>query len=342
MLPFESILPQSLRDKLANLAAKLEQRKAIGNAFDGVLDELNALPPGIIVRADSDIAYFANLEKSRHRFPSAVGLFSPQITDMDQLGTVSGLEYLFIFHRDGYVREAALKRILAPLPSAFLFAAIAWRLNDWVLPVRKAAAECALRCFPATSPDDIAEAALTLLSRENSWGRWAEERSALAAAFARVDVANSLAMLISTRRTGPMATVLHYALRESSLDRHLEALAREAIQPAVRATAVKTLIDGYATWPDGWEWQWVNKPSGIRRRNTLYGKRPLQYSAERLALIEASARDPSVIVRRVAASSLIQYEFESEIVQKMAEVLSLDKAPSVRERGEFLMMRSVS
>ena len=54
-----------------------------------------------------------------------------------------GLRYLFIFHGDETIREAALGKIVSGLPSPFLFAAIAWRLNDRALPVRRAAAECA-------------------------------------------------------------------------------------------------------------------------------------------------------------------------------------------------------
>lgn len=342
MLTPKSVLPESLRAKLVDLGAKLEQQIAIGHEFDGILDEINGLKASVIVRADSEIAYSANLQKWRRRYPLIVRLFSPRMVDVDQLGRIPNLEYLFLFHRDGYIREAALKRIASAIPSPFLFAAIAWRLNDWVLPVRKAAAECALRCFPMTSPAIVAEAAVALLARENSWGRWSEERSALADAFARPDVAEHLAQLFRASRTGPMATVLRYALREGGLDGHLEGLACEAIQPAVRATAVQALIDGYATWPSGWTWRWVNKPMGIRRRETTYSKRMLDHAADRARLIEVSACDRSAIVRRVAASSIIQYELEPGVAPKIAALMMTDKSPSVRERAEFFLKRAAS
>lgn len=342
MLTPKSVLPESLHAKLGDLGAKLEQQIALGREFDGILDEMSDLKASTIVRADSEIAYSANLQKWRRQYPLVVRLFSPKTVDIDQLGRVPKLEYLFLFHRDGYIREAALNRIESAIPSPFLFAAIAWRLNDWVLPVRKAAAQCALRCFPVTSPDVVAEAAIALLARENSWGRWSEERSALAEAFARPDVAEHLAQLIRASRTGPMATVLRYALREGSLDGHLERLACEAIQPAVRATAVQAIIDGYATWSSGWTWRWVNKPRGIRRRETTYSKRVLEQPADRACLIEASARDRSAIVRRVAASSIIQHELAPDAAHKMAVVMMTDKSPSVRERAEFFLKRAAS
>ena len=53
--------------------------------------------------------------------------------------------WLFLFHPSGYIREAALDSIVTPPTSAFFFAALAWRLNDWAGPVRKAAERCAVR-----------------------------------------------------------------------------------------------------------------------------------------------------------------------------------------------------
>jgi hypothetical protein len=335
----QSVLPPSLTAKLNSVGERLDRQLPIGQAFDGLVAEMNAVRPSVIVRADSEIANAANLQKWRRQFPLIVSLFAPRTVDMDQLGHIEGLEYLFLFHRDGYIREAALRRIHSALPSAFFFSAIAWRLNDWVHPVRAAAAECANRCFPITAPEVIAEAALTLLARENSWGRWSEERGALAKAFARSDVAECLAAAIQTRRTGPMATVLRYALREPNLDCHLEMLARDAVQPAVRATASQALIDGCATWPDGWDWHWVNKPMGIRRRQTTYRERPLKHTVERIPLIEASARDPSAIVRRIAASSIIRYTIETDLAKAIARPLLQDRSPSVRERAEFIFKR---
>lgn len=308
----------------------------VEHEFDGVIDAIYTLAPADVVRADSEIALAANLQKWRRHFPLVTRLFSPRITDREQLERVPDLEYLFLFHRDGFIREQALGRIDGPLQSAFLFAAIAWRLNDWVEPVRQAAARCASRCFPSTDASIVAEAALALLARENSWGRWSDGRSALFKAFARPDVADALAVAIRTRPAGPMATVLRYALRDSGLDSSLPQLASDAVQPAVRAVAVQALIDGRATWPSGRTWQWVNKPMGIRRWETQYSHRPLACSAARIPLLEAASRDPFATVRRVAASALIRYELGTEQARRIAAPLLNDRSPSVRQRAEFI------
>lgn len=336
-MSMNSVLPDGLRARLNGLGSRLERQLPIGREFDGILDAISALPPGIVVRADSEIAHAANLQRRRRKYPLVVRLFSPRMADIDQLGRVPGLEFLFLFHRDGHIREAALRRLDTPIPSPFLFAAIAWRLNDWVAPVREAAAECAARCFPLTAPAIVAEAALTLLARENSWGRWTDERHVLRTAFARPDVAHCLAASIRTRRTGPMATILRYALREGGLDAHLETLARDAVQPSVRAVAAQALIDGHATWPDGWTWRWVDKSMGLRRRETLYRHRPLDHGAPRIPVIEASANDRSAIVRRVATSGLIRHEVDTLVARRIAMPLLRDRSPSVREQAEFIL-----
>lgn len=333
----KSVLPDALRSQLNILGSRLEQQVPINREFDGILPALNALPAQTIVRAEAEISLEASLHKWGRQYPVAYRLFSPRVEDIGQLERVSDLKFLFLFHRDGYVREAALRRLRSPLPSPFFFAAVAWRLNDWVAQVREAAAECAAYCFPMTPPAIIAEAALTLLGRENRWGRWTGEQSALHAAFKRPDVSRELAALLRTRSTGPMATVTRYALREGSLDPYLEMLARDAVQPAVRAVAAQVLIDGYSTWPSGWTWRWVDKSMGVRRRETTYSHRPLDRSAPRIPTIEASANDPSAIVRRVAASSIIKHGIDPAAARRIAEPLLGDRSPSVRARAEFIL-----
>lgn len=333
----ETVLPAALRSQLNSLGSRLEQQLPVNREFDGILSALNALPAQTIVRAEAEISLEANLHKWRRRYPMVYRLFSPRVEDIAQLERIPDLKFLFLFHRDGHIREAALRSLRSPLPSPFLFAAIAWRLNDWVAQVREAAAECASYCFPMTPPAIIAEAALTLLGRENSWGRWTGEQSALRAALKRSDVAADLSTFVSTRSIGPMATVTRYALRDGSLDPYLEMLARDAVQPAVRAVAAQVLIDGYATWPSGWTWRWVDKSMGVRRRETTYSHRPLDRSAPRIPMIEASANDSSAIVRRVAASSIIKHGIDPAAARRIAEPLLGDRSPSVRERAEFIL-----
>jgi hypothetical protein len=331
-----SALPASLREKLNTVGSRLEQKLPANREFEGILDGLNALPAHTIVRAEAEISVEANLHKWRRPYSLMHPLFAPYVEDIDQLKRVPSMEFLFIFHRDGFIREAALRSLRSPLQSSFFVAALAWRLNDWVAEVRKAAAECASYCLPVTPPAIIAEAALTLLARENSWGRWTGEQSALRAALTRPDVGRDLATILKTRSSGPVATVMRYALRESGLDPYLETLAREAFQPAVRALASQALIDGYAMWPSGTVWRWVDKSMGVRRRETTYSQRPLSLNTARIPMIEASANDPAVMVRRVAVSGIIRHEIDPTVARTIAESLLQDRSASVRERAKFI------
>ena len=267
-------------------------------------------------------------------------------TDLDRLERFPGLRYLFIFHGDGIIREAALRQIVSGLPSPFLFAAIAWCLNDWALPVRRAAAECARRTFPLTDAPVIAEAAIALLSRENSWRRWTDERAILIETLGRTDVASSLADIIRRKKTGAVASVLRRALQQESFDPYLQALALEAAQPAVRVVALQTLIDGFASWPRGFERQWVDKSMGIARRIRTFDRRPLgpmalqtQTTLRRRMILSGTA-DRSAAVRKVALDGLIRFRDQIADANEIATPLALDQSPSIRERVQFLLRNS--
>ncbi len=247
------------------------------------------------------------------------------------------LAWLLLFHGDGRWRELALDRIAGPPGSAFRFIAITLRLNDWVEQVRAAAAECARRAFPSTSPAIIADAAPILLLRRRQWTRWRGEANVLDAALARRDVADQLALHLIQGRTGPLARVLGQALRQDAMDRHLPALARTAIQPAVRARALRTLIDGRATWPEGYGQQWVDKSLGLSRRKVVTGSRDIARQGSMRDLITAGAADQATAVRKAAADGLIEYRDQTATMQAVIEALAADRSPAVRERIAFVI-----
>lgn len=336
-----SILPQELTIALTRIGSRLEQQLSVEPEIVGVLALLNELPPDKLLRTESEIRAAASLYQWRRQAPLIARLFSPMLTDLNQLKRVAGLEYLFVFHGDGYVREAALQKMNGELPSALMFAAVAWRLNDWAAPVRKAAVKCADRTFKQTSADKIAEAALSLLTREMSWGRWNEERSILEDAFARPDVVASVADVIATRRTGAMAKVLRHAMRADGFDTHLDRIARDAVQPAVRAIAVQSLIDGFVKWPDGWHYRWIDKSLGIRRREITYRQRELTVSSQRDSMIIAGIADRATVVRNVALTALIRYRLDTDEARNLARPLLLDRSKSVRERAGFILQEPV-
>lgn len=331
------VLPPSLLAALAKVGERLDQQRRIEPDLASRLSEIHSLPPSIIVRAEREIAETARLVHWRRNSPLIVRLFAPRFTDLQQLHDTDGLEYLFLFHRDGYIREAALRKLSGALPSAFAFATICWRLNDWVEPVRSAAAELATSSFSLTPAPIVADAALALMTRQFSWGRWHHEKAAFDEALGRADVKEELSNAIVSRRTGPTATTLRFVLRGNGLDDYLPIIAREAALPEVRALASKTLLAGFATWPNGWRWRWIDKSMGLRRAEPTFARREVRAVIDREALIASCAADKAALVRKVAIASLIDTSLGSAQAEKIAKLLADDPSRSVRERATFIM-----
>jgi hypothetical protein len=214
---------------------------------------------------------------------------------------------------------------------------VAYRLNDWVPEVRQAARACIDRTFMATDPAVVAEAALFLLGRRAQWRRWqSDEAEALDAAIARAEVTECLAARMMRATTGPMASLLRQALRRPEMDRHLPTLAAGAVQPALRAAALRTLIDGEASWPDGFERRWIDKSLGRWAPATRLGRRELPRFASIEALVGQGARDRSPAVRRVAADALVRHHARLANADALIALLAGDLSRAVRERIDFL------
>jgi hypothetical protein len=332
-----TILSTELHGALRDIAAKLEEFRPIRKDVRDLVALLGSIDPEDLPQAESEIVMAAALHRWRRQ--PLVGRLFGCVTDAKQLRSVDGLEYLFLFHRDGWLREAALRKIEGPLPNAFLFAAVAWRLNDWVAPVRRAADACARASFPLTPASIIADAALILQTRQGTWGRWGAEKLILEAAFERDDVADHLADILVEKATGPMASTLRQSMRSIAMDRHLQRLATDALQPAVRATAMQSLIEGVATWPIGWQWQWVDKPLGIRRRQPLIKRRPLTVPSDRSDMIRRGLKDRAATVRTVAISGLIEDMAALPDARRLASDALADRSAAVRERAAFILSR---
>jgi hypothetical protein len=341
MIVRSTILPSDLQDALAEVSAKLEHGNQLGPELDRALGLLKELSPAQIGRVDSAIAEAAHLH---HRAPQRflTGLLFPRATDRELLFQAPGLEYLFLFHRDGRLREAALLKITGGLPTPFLFAAVVWRLNDWVAPVREAAVRCARRSFPATAPDVIAQAATALLVRRLSWQRWTDERTILNEELSRADVAEHLTQLLIHGATGPLSSVLRSALRTSELDPYLMRLAVEALQPSVRAVALDALINGKATWTAGYVWQWVDKSMGRQRRVPTFDSRVLTVAPQRIPLITDAVTDRSAIVRGVALTGVVRHLLGTPEGRALAAPLLTDRSPFVRETAKFIVRADVA
>ncbi len=299
--------------------------------------QISKLHPQRISHADSQIANAAGLYWWELPPTGVWSRLFPKPSRLQLLEHNDALKFLYIFHRDGRLREAALNRITEPLTSSFFLASIIWRLNDWALPVRNAAVKCAERTFPISNCDVVAETALALISNLNYWGRWCDEKRMLDIFLERSDVLTSLAYLIETRRTGPTANALRMALVKPGLDGFLMRIARDGVQPNVRAVAIQTLADGYASWSSGFDWQWIDKPMGVRRRIKKFEQRPLEIPPMQSQAIAIGISDRSPAVRRATMSALIRNRNKVDETSEIAKRLINDHSLSVREKAEYLL-----
>jgi len=333
-------LSEELTRLLDDVGSKLAAGRDVGETFEPVPRLLGSLPVTAIARVATEIANAARLWRWAPPEKGLGTLFRVKLTQREQLDRHDALKYLFIFHNDGYLREAALNKMTGSLDAPFFVVAIAWRLNDWVEPVRRAAARCGARTFPETSDDVIARAGLGLHLQRFSLGRWGGEREILEQALGRPGVSESLAALLATGPTGPLSRIFREALRRDGLDPHLEAIARTAVQPAVRALAARTVLSGIATWVDGYEWKWIDKAFGVRHRVPRQAARQIVRTISPDDMMAAAAVDPFVAVRKVAIDQLIREPLLFADRRKIAAGLARDANASIRERAAFALEHS--
>jgi hypothetical protein len=331
-------LPQPLATALALAAQAISSGDLPPTLLDEIIVQLDEMPPQSVAWADRVVADLAWMFRVPPRQRSLLDWLRPHYSAFDILERQPRSARLFMFHRDGYVREAALDCITEGPSSAFALAAVAFRLNDWVGAVRIAARRCAERTFPITPPDVVVASAPYLLDRRRHWGRWEEPDAVLVDHIMdRPDVAQHLAQRLASTAPGPLATQFRYACRGSSLDPNIASLATDARNPAVRAAATQMLIEGRAVWPTGFGREWIDRRYGLYKRTTEFADRPLTVPTNADAVIRRALVDRSASVRRVAADALIARRATYPHLDEAVEVMLGDRSPGLRERGAFLV-----
>jgi len=336
-----SALPKRLEASLERFA---DRRHLVGRPdrveIQHLVSQIEKLPSAMIARLDGEIAYAAKLWHWQ-RVGIVGRLFQRlRLSDVELLYRWPEIARLFVFHRDGFLRERALNQMSEGMQSAFYVTVLAFRLNDWVPQVRAAAARCADRVLPSTNAEIIAQAALFLLGRRFAWGRWGDEAEALDRALSRVDVADALADVLLDARRGPMGAILKHASRWEAMDRHLYGLAANAFLPSVRAVALQELIEGVARWPVGWTRQWIDKIYGQFRLVRVYDERPVARSCTLESLVEQGARDRSGAVRKVAATALVNHRATLSNRDAVIDLLDEDRSAAIRERVDYVKRAS--
>ncbi|TPQ50875.1 hypothetical protein C2U72_11215 [Prosthecomicrobium hirschii] len=333
------MLSPDARSRIARLGADLAGDDASLPALRDALAALDALPPEAVFAVEYEVAAAILSGCMGHdathpgddRHCRRIVMFDGRIE------AAPDLAWILLFDSNGYVREAALRRLKGPMVSPFRVAALAVRLNDWAAPVRAAAVAAMRRCGVATDPGVIAAAAMALIERSRVWGRWgANERAELEALVARPDVAAALAGILAMTATGAPHRVLRLALRQDGLDGALPRLARTAATPAVRALALKALLEGRAAWHAGTRVEWIDKRYGIARAVPVWAERPIRHDLPLPDLIAAGIADPAASVRKIAADGLILHAAALGPIEPFVARLRADRNAAVRDRAAYL------
>jgi len=296
--------------------------------LNNVLNQLGALRPEAVGTASGHLSGFARLYSYRDPFGA---------TDRQLLKMERRLAWVFLFHGNGFVREAALESLTEPPNTPFFFAAIVWRLNDWAYEVRAAGLRAAQRLFPATPAEVIVGASSFLVGRTFYWGRWHKDDEAIVDRLLdRADVVALLARRFEFETAGPLGAQLKYALRRPGLDPYLRALSCDAKHPGVRAVALEALLRERVSWQSGFKKEWIDRRYGLFRQVLAHAERPLTEQLPSHPLIMQGLADKSALVRRVAVDAVIARRTTFPGLADVIEKLSRDKSRRLRERAEFL------
>jgi hypothetical protein len=319
-------------------------REAKANLAKPIADFIAATEnqsPASIADADGAIASAAGLWSWSQKLSWFDRNVLGKRSDRDLLDEVPGLPFLFVFHRNGFLRQAALERISGPIPNAFLVAALAWRRNDWVNQVRSSAQTCMDRCLPPTSPNVLSVFFLETARPRSTWRRWSDaERQSLDALVARPEVAAEIVAQLLMQRNGPLPSWLRYLLQYEWIDPHLKLLAVEAKISGVRAVALQTLAYGYARSTDGsGEHFWIDKPMGISGWRPRVRQRALTIHSDRSEAIRSGLRDRSTAVRKVALEAIIDHASHDTDLIALAGSFLNDRSTSIRLKAAFIVER---
>jgi hypothetical protein len=337
------VLPTSLPSIIVEMVAAAAAGGNVETPLARYVVSIGSLPPETVASVEREVQLFGRLyprpaTRTIGELLSGVRVVTRQ-AELKALERNPRLALLYIFHGDGWMREAAL-RAWAELPASPLeFAAIVYRLNDWVGPVREAASVCARRLFPRTPTAIVATAAPHLFERMDRLMRWSTtERAVLEDTLYRPDVIETLVVSLMGRPRGRIGTVLRQLMRRSAIDEFLPQLARQAAVPVVRAIALEALALRRARWQAGHRYEWVDRRYSIRRYVPVHAERPIVHSLDVTALLAAAAGDRAVVVRRTVGRALIEMRHKAAPeLRQIGKRLAVDKVASVRDIAAFYL-----
>ncbi|MCB1388873.1 MAG: hypothetical protein KDK12_06985 [Rhodobacteraceae bacterium] len=244
-----------------------------------------------------------------------------------------GMAALLLHSPNGWHRDAALLRLPTPR-TAFDFAALLDRLDDWVPELRRLAETLFQRQALVIPPGIVAEVALVRLSRIEGARRISTVGHRLwSGLLARTDVRDALIQRLRDDRGRPVRLLFLRLLETPGYDAALPVLAREAAHPSIRAASLWWQMEGQVSYAGAGT---AFVPGvGWRPRQ---GRRPLAITPDRAALMHHAARDRSSQVRKVAAEMLRRFAAtDPEGAQALARKLARDRNTGVRQRADWFL-----
>lgn len=290
------------------------------------------------IRVTSDLPV-AKLEYWERTFWYEIGLASYPQRYLNERRRL--LPWLDCCSSDGYQREKALRALNEGAPNGFLCASVLRRLNDWVPQVRAAAREHIPTMAAHTQPEYLVEALWALLMHFHTWGRLqTEDLDVLMNLLSITEVPSQMVLKLIHATTGPAAGILGQIGRTPVLDPFLPTICEQAIQPAVRAKAYRSQLEGRMVWFEGRKWVWTDRRWCQGQYVPVLDERKIRVYRPFLELLTKAAQDDSPIVRRVAGDVLLaKLDDIGGDACPIATQLSTDAYPSVAERGIFALKR---
>lgn len=258
------------------------------------------------------------------------------------LSAEPALAQVFLFHGDGFIREAALHSLPAPIGLPVVAYGLVQRLNDWSPEVRSAAALAFDRCIPPSDPDILLGPVWICLQNARRWGRWTGGYDRLIAAVLSHEPLTALLLqrLLQDLRGGT-GTIFHALWSDPRFDRFLPQIATTAKLPSLRARAVDGISRGKVFWPlETSRKVWTDKPAGLYRLERDFASRPLSLPVDALPVLTKAVRDPSIVVRRIALDGIIAHRGQRRfhaLVESLLTALHSDPSPAIQARLAFLL-----
>lgn len=336
---------QSIKATMAALFGDRKTERSIAQKDSGLEDRATEhsiaqkdLDLYELLQSSADLP-LSSLDNSERQIRSAFGYsFSHAKIDPN---TSPELAWLYLSHSNGHVREKAIRRLSIVAPNSLLLTVLIRRVNDWVPQVQAAARQVLPSVFAASKPDDVVDALFAILPHWNSWQRIAPENlQVVLDLMGQSRLIESYKAKLIAAESGGLNRVFAQLGRSPVLDSHLADIAQHAIQSAIRNKAYQSMLSGEVNWVEGRKWQWTDLKYCKGREQPVVASRLLSLQYPLLDTLNAAAADRSVMVRRLAAQSLINsLDLLGQDAFALAERLSRDAAPSVVERGEFVLKK---